>query len=61
MSPRHLTVLEPLSEGKTMREIARTTGLATETVKSYLSEIYRALGARNRAEAVAVAIRRGLL
>jgi DNA-binding CsgD family transcriptional regulator len=56
-----LRVMRLLVEGRPNREIARLMGLSPHTVKSYLREIYRKLEVGNRAEAAAVALRRGLV
>jgi DNA-binding CsgD family transcriptional regulator len=45
----------------TSEEIAAATGYKTETVNSYLKSATRKLGTANRLEAVADAIRRGII
>lgn len=59
LRPREREVLEALLEGQTNREIAAQLHLGEETVKTYLRGVYRALGARDRAQAIAIALRRG--
>jgi DNA-binding NarL/FixJ family response regulator len=61
LRPMELRVMRLLVEGRPNREIARLMGLSPHTVKSYLREIYRKLEVGNRAEAAAVALRRGLV
>ena len=61
LRPRELEVLEAASRGLTAAETARELYLAEETVKSYRKRILAKLAARSLAEAVAVAVRRGLL
>lgn len=61
LRPTELRVLRLLVQGKSNREIAGTAGLSPHTVKSYLREIYQKLGVGSRAEAAAVALRRGLI
>src|SRR5215212_3426991 len=53
LSERELEVLALLASGRTNSEIARDLYVAVGTVKSHVNNIYRKLGARNRAEAVA--------
>lgn len=61
ISPRHLTLLRHLAEGRSTVEIAQSTGLTHQTVKSYLRDLYKILQVRSRAQAVAVALRRELI
>jgi DNA-binding NarL/FixJ family response regulator len=61
LSPRHIGILAGLADGKSSDEIADSMGVTIQTVKSYTRQSYKALGVRNRAQAVAVAVRRGLL
>ena len=58
LSERELEVLTLLASGRPNREIARDLFVAVGTVKTHTNNIYRKLGARNRAEALARA--RGL-
>lgn len=60
-SARELDMLGYLAAGMGNREIAKQTFLSEQTVKNDLSELYRRLGADNRTEAVATAIRLGLI
>jgi DNA-binding CsgD family transcriptional regulator len=52
LSERELEVLALMASGRTNAEIARDLFVATGTVKSHTGNIYRKLGARNRAEAL---------
>lgn len=54
-------VLSMVAQGATNEEIARTTHWSERTVKREIEEIMLKLGARNRAQAVAEGIRRGLI
>lgn len=53
LSERELEVLTLLASGRTNSEIAGDLFVAQGTVKSHTGNIYRKLGARNRAEALA--------
>ena len=53
LSERELEVLTLLASGRTNSEVARELFVSVGTVKSHTGNIYRKLGARNRAEAVA--------
>lgn len=55
LSEREVEVLTLVAAGSTKHEIARQLGIAPRTVASHMSRIYRALGARNAAHAVALA------
>jgi DNA-binding CsgD family transcriptional regulator len=58
LSGRELEVLNLLASGRTNSEVARDLFLSVGTIKSHTNNIYRKLGARNRAGALARA--RGL-
>jgi two-component system nitrate/nitrite response regulator NarL len=49
---RQLDVLRLLAMGQSNKVIARDLGLSVSTVKVHLNTVFRALGARNRVEAV---------
>lgn len=61
LSDRELTVLQELTHGKSTREVAEHIHVSEETVKTYLKQIFKKLGVRDRTEAVAEAFRRGLV
>jgi DNA-binding NarL/FixJ family response regulator len=61
LTDRELTVLQHLSHGLSTREVAGAIHVSEETVKTYLKQIFRKLGVRDRTEAVAEAFRRGLV
>lgn len=61
LSPRALEVLELVADGYTNRDIGRALHIGVETVKSHVAGTCRVIGARNRAHAVAIALRSGLL
>jgi NarL family two-component system response regulator YdfI len=61
LTPRELEVLQALAGGLTNRAIARKLSVSENTVKFHVSSILTKLDAASRAEAVALAARRGLL
>ena len=58
---RQLEILEFVTHGLGNKEIANRFGISTDAVKQHLNAICTKLGAVNRAEAVAIALRRQLL
>lgn len=60
-SRRGLEVLRLVADGSSTAEIAEALGLSEATVKSVLQQIFERLGVSNRAEAVAAALRQGLI
>ncbi len=61
VSPRLAEVLRLLALGYENKQIATELEIAEATVKTYLRSLYEELDVRNRAEAVAVALRLGLI
>jgi DNA-binding CsgD family transcriptional regulator len=61
LTQRQIDVLLQIATGASNAEAAERLGLTPATVKSYLQDATRRLGARNRVEAVAIARRMGLL
>ncbi|GGO62461.1 response regulator [Nonomuraea cavernae] len=61
LSARELEILDLVAQGTTNREVAARLFISEATVKSHLLHIYTKLGVNDRAAAVAVAFRRGLL
>jgi len=61
LTAREKDILELLVEGRTNGSIAHDLGLATGTVRIYVSGILTKLGTPNRTAATAFAIREGLL
>ncbi len=61
LSDREREVLRLVAGGQATRQIARTLGITERTVKFHVTSILNKLGAENRAQAVALATRRGLL
>jgi DNA-binding NarL/FixJ family response regulator len=61
LSAQQLRVLRLISGGQNNREIGEELGVTEATVKYHVSEILARLDARDRTEAVMIALRRGLL
>jgi len=61
LTPRELDVLRLVAGGQTNKEIGAALFISADTVKGHLETIYRKLGVSDRAHAVAVAIRNGLV
>lgn len=61
LTRRETELLEQLKEGLTAAAIARNLYISESTVKSHISRIYEKLGAGNRAQALMIALRTGLL
>lgn len=61
LSGRELEVLRLLVGGSSNKAIAAKLSLSENTVKTHLSHIFDKLGVQSRAEAVAVALQRGLV
>jgi DNA-binding NarL/FixJ family response regulator len=61
LTARELDVLRLLAEGLPNKTIAMRLGISDQTVKFHVASIGGKLGARNRTDAVRLAIRRGLV
>ncbi|WP_170220879.1 response regulator [Amycolatopsis cihanbeyliensis] len=61
LTRREYEVLRLAAQGQTNPEIAESTGLTRNTVKTYLQAALHKLGARNRVEAIGKANEAGLL
>lgn len=61
LTPRETEVLTHVAAGLTNKAIALRLGISEHTVKFHLGAAMSKLGAASRAEAVAVAMRRGLI
>ena len=60
LSRRELEVLRLLAAGESNSQIGRRLGLSTHTIERHVANLYRKIGARGRADAVAHALRHGL-
>ena len=61
LTPRELDVLGLLAEGLPHEEIGRRLGIGSETVRTHLRKASHRLGATTRTQAVATALRLGLI
>lgn len=61
LSKREIEVLEKIAEGNRNSDIAALLFISEETVKGHVKHIMEKLGAGDRTEAVAIAIRRGIM
>jgi DNA-binding CsgD family transcriptional regulator len=61
LSHREREVLQCVSHGLGDSEIGEVLGVSTDTVKSHLKRVRDKLAAKNRAHAVAVALREGMI
>jgi two-component system NarL family response regulator len=61
LTPRELSTLRLLADGKANKEIATELGISERTVKTHLGHLFEKLGVTSRTEAVKVATRRGLV
>jgi len=61
LTPREREVLALLAEGASNKEIASALALSVHTAKFHVASLTEKLGARSRVEAVAIAIRAGLV
>jgi DNA-binding NarL/FixJ family response regulator len=61
LSRRELDVITLVADGRTNEQIARQLGISLSTVKAELSALFAKLGATDRASAVALCFRRGIL
>lgn len=61
LTNRELGIVVEMAEGATDREIAKKACLGESTVKSHIRSILRKIGARNRTQAVAYLLRKGIM
>src|SRR6187397_1874381 len=61
LTPRELSTLRLLADGKANKEIAAALEIAERTVKTHLGHLFEKLGVTSRTEAIRVATRRGLV
>jgi DNA-binding NarL/FixJ family response regulator len=61
LTPRELSILRSAERGESVKQTARGLGITPKTVENLQRRLFRKLGARNRAHAVVLAHRFGLL
>jgi DNA-binding NarL/FixJ family response regulator len=61
LTPREIDVLRHVSGGKRNRDIAERLFISEETVKVHIKHIMEKLGAADRTQAIAIAVRRGII
>jgi two-component system NarL family response regulator len=61
LTPRELSALRLMADGRSNKEIATALGISERTVKTHLGHLFDKLGVTSRTEAVKVATRRGLV
>ena len=61
LSMREMQVLTGMSQGKSNAQIGRELFLSEDTIKTHARRLFRKLGAKDRAEAVAAGFRRGMM
>jgi DNA-binding NarL/FixJ family response regulator len=61
LTVRERAILRGLASGDTYQTAARKLGISTDTVRFHIRKIYRKLQAHSQSEAVAKALRKGLL
>ena len=61
LTPREGEVLALLAHGASNKTIARALDISVHTAKFHVASVLAKLGARNRSDAIAIGIRRGLI
>ena len=61
LTERQVEVLQSMTRGLTNRDIAKQLGIRQDRVDEHVAAIFKKIGAANRAEAVAIALRKQLL
>ena len=61
LTPREQQILHLIAAGKSLPQIAKELYLGLTTVKTHVQHLYEKLGVSDRAAAVAIAMRRGLI
>jgi two-component system NarL family response regulator len=61
LTPREIEILDCLAKGMSNDEIRKTIHVSLSTVKSHIGNIFDKLDAKNRSEAVANAIKKGII
>ena len=61
LTPRELEVLRLVAKGRTNKELASAMFVSEETVKTHVKALFLKLGVHDRAEAVSVSLKRGII
>jgi DNA-binding NarL/FixJ family response regulator len=61
LTPRELSTLRLIADGRSNKEIANELQISERTVKTHLGHLFAKLGVTSRTEAVKIATRRGLV
>lgn len=61
LSPRQMEILNLVAKGFSNKEIAEIIGIAPDTVKEHVANIFQRIGASSRAEAATLAVNLGLI
>jgi DNA-binding NarL/FixJ family response regulator len=61
LTPREMSTLRLMADGKSNKEIANELAISERTVKTHLGHLFEKLGVTSRTEAIKVATRRGLV
>ena len=61
LTEKRVAILRGMADGMSNKQIAAATFKAHGTIRMQVSELLALLGARNRAHAVAIALRDGLI
>ena len=61
VTPREVSILKLVAAGNRNKDIAKQLCIAEDTVKGHVKRIMEKLGARDRTQAVAIALQRGII
>ena len=61
LSPRQREILESITQGYSNAQISTQLDISAESVKTHMEKLFAKLGAANRTEAVAIALKKHLL
>lgn len=61
LTTREIEVLELIGKGLSNKEIANSMHISEDTVKTYISRIFQKINVKNRVEAVAIALKHGVI
>jgi len=61
LTPREIEVLQHVSAGERNREIGELLSISEDTVKVHMKSIMEKLRAKDRTQAIAIAVRRGII